>query len=221
VRAALDAAGVELQGGARVDSLTPGGVNFGDGARIAAATAICATGMRGSPLAATLRPPLDDLGRLPLDALLRVEGMNGIYAAGDVARAWADGAGHATAVSCQHARPMGRVAGHNAVCDLPGLETELVSFAAESYVTVLDLGPWGAVYTSGWDRGQRSRRGSGQKRRSGGDLGDINRHGDHNLLAFGTQNNTLTATRLRNGTPSAQWPRSVDPILDDLFGARS
>jgi NADH:ubiquinone reductase (H+-translocating) len=22
----------------------------------------------------------------------------------------------------------------------------------ESYVTILDLGPWGAVYTAGWDR---------------------------------------------------------------------
>ena len=45
---------------------------------------------------------------------------------------------------------MGRYAGHNVVCDLLGLEP--LPLHIEYYVTVLDLGPWGAVYTRGWDR---------------------------------------------------------------------
>jgi NADH dehydrogenase len=47
---------------------------------------------------------------------------------------------------------MGRFAGHNAACDLLGREAERLPFSAPDYVTVLDLGPWGAVYTAGWDR---------------------------------------------------------------------
>ena len=53
-------------------------------------------------------------------------------------------------MSCQHGRPMGRFAGHNVVCDLFG--EPMLPLRIEWYVTVLDLGPWGAVYTQGWDR---------------------------------------------------------------------
>jgi NADH:ubiquinone reductase (H+-translocating) len=47
---------------------------------------------------------------------------------------------------------MGRIAGHNAACDLLGRPAERVRFAAPDYVTILDLGPWGAAYTRGWGR---------------------------------------------------------------------
>jgi NADH:ubiquinone reductase (H+-translocating) len=53
-------------------------------------------------------------------------------------------------MSCQHARPMGRFAGHNAAADLLG--QALLDLRIERYVTVMDLGPWGAMYTEGWDR---------------------------------------------------------------------
>jgi NADH dehydrogenase len=48
---------------------------------------------------------------------------------------------------------MGRIAGHNAVCDIAGRMDDRLSFAAPDYVTVLDLGPHGALYTAGWERG--------------------------------------------------------------------
>ena len=57
---------------------------------------------------------------------------------------------HTSVMSCQHSRPMGRFAGHNVVADLFGLP--MLPLRIESYVTILDLGPWGAVYTEGWDR---------------------------------------------------------------------
>ncbi len=45
---------------------------------------------------------------------------------------------------------MDRFAGHNVVYDLLG--ESMLPFRIDWYVTVLDLGSWGAVYTEGWDR---------------------------------------------------------------------
>ncbi|OYV48080.1 MAG: proton-conducting membrane transporter, partial [Burkholderiales bacterium 21-58-4] len=50
----------------------------------------------------------------------------------------------------QHGRPMGRYAGHNVVADLLG--QALLPLHVDWYTTIVDLGPWGAVYTEGWDR---------------------------------------------------------------------
>ena len=153
IREALRDAGVTCIGGARVGAVDRAGVTLADGTRLPAWTSVCATGMRASPLGGTLGLPLDPLGRLPVDAFLAVQGLAGVYAAGDIASAAADDAGHRTVMSCQHARPMGRFAGFNAVCDLAGRPERRLRFAAPDYVTVLDLGAWGAVYTAGWDRG--------------------------------------------------------------------
>jgi NADH dehydrogenase len=45
---------------------------------------------------------------------------------------------------------MGRFAGHNVVCDLLGLP--MLPLKIDWYTTILDLRPWGAVCTAGWDR---------------------------------------------------------------------
>ncbi|HYI14211.1 MAG TPA: hypothetical protein VEX37_02395, partial [Thermomicrobiales bacterium] len=57
---------------------------------------------------------------------------------------------HRTLQSCQHALQLGRFAGENAARDLLGIET--VPYAQRRYVTCLDLGRSGAVFTDGWDR---------------------------------------------------------------------
>ena len=59
-----------------------------------------------------------------------------------MARAKVDGQ-HASVMSCQHGRPMGRFAGHNVVCDLLGEEP--LALDIDDYVTCVDLGPWGAA----------------------------------------------------------------------------
>ena len=151
IREALAALGVEARTGTAPRAVEADAVLLADGERIPAATVLCATGMQASPLAASLGLPCDGLGRLAADPWLAVPGAPGLYAAGDLAAAEA-APGHATVMSCQHARPMGRIAGHNAACDLLGREAERVRFAAPDYVTILDLGPWGAAYTRGWDR---------------------------------------------------------------------
>jgi NADH dehydrogenase len=105
--------------------------------------------MRANPLTAQFGVPCDRLGRLPVDDYLRVERVAGVFAAGDVAAATMDDE-HMSVMSCQHGRPMGRYAGYNVISDLFG--APMLSLRIPWYVTVLDLGPAGAVYTEGWDR---------------------------------------------------------------------
>ncbi|MFG1299135.1 FAD-dependent oxidoreductase [Xanthobacter sp. V3C-3] len=152
VVAALAALGVETRPNAQVEAVDATGVRLRGGEHIPATTVVFATGMKASPLTAGLGGARDRFGRVMVDAYLAVEDVPGVYAAGDCASVAADGAGHRSVMSCQHGRPMGRLAGHNALCDLAGRPQDRVAFDAPDYVTVTDLGPEGAVYTSGWDR---------------------------------------------------------------------
>jgi NADH dehydrogenase len=146
---ALSALGVETRLGAKIAVVDATGVTLASGEMIPAATVVWCAGMRASLLAAALPGTHDRLGRLAVDEFMRVQGLTTIFAAGDVAVAMVDGI-HATVMSCQFARPMGRFAGHNIVADLFGLP--MLPLRIDWYVTVLDLGPWGALYTRGWDR---------------------------------------------------------------------
>lgn len=146
---ALRRAEVETRLGASVASVDADGVTLSDGERIEAATTIVTVGLRASDLAEQVPAPRDDLGRLHVDEMLRVEGVPGVYTAGDVARAHVDEENVAL-MSCQHARTMGKYAGVNAARDLLGLPPR--PYRQERYVTCLDLGASGAVLTTGWDR---------------------------------------------------------------------
>jgi NADH dehydrogenase len=149
IEEALAALGVETRLGIEVASIHPAGLHLKSGEEIPAATVVWCAGMRANPLHRLFPVAPDRFGRIPVDEFLRVKAVPGVFAAGDVA--WNMMAeGHASVMSCQHARPMGRFAGHNVVCDLFGLP--MLPLRIDWYVTVLDLGPWGAVYTEGWDR---------------------------------------------------------------------
>ncbi len=149
VERALELLGIEWRAGRRVAAVDRGGVTLSDGERIAAATTVWTGGFRASPLAAMLPVELDELGRIPVDEFLRVRGVDGVHAAGDIARALAD-ATHVAPMSCQYAIPMGERAGGNAVADLLGLAP--TRFAKPDYVTCLDLGDAGGLFMQGWDR---------------------------------------------------------------------
>jgi NADH dehydrogenase len=146
---ALTSLGVELRMGIDVRSVSASGVVLGSGEVLPTATVIWCAGMRAQPLTQAFPLARDALGRLPVDEFLRVKGVPGVFAAGDVAWGLMDDC-HVSVMSCQHGRPMGRFAGHNVVCDLLGLP--LLPLQVPYYVTILDLGPWGAVYTEGWER---------------------------------------------------------------------
>lgn len=149
IQTALAALGVETRTSVSVTSVTEGGATLGSGELIQAATVVWCAGMRATPLTRLLPVERDRQGRIPVDAYMRVQGADGVFAAGDAARAMLDDT-HASVMSCQHGRPMGRFAGHNVVCDLLG--RPMLPLQIGWYVTCLDLGPWGALYTEGWDR---------------------------------------------------------------------
>lgn len=153
VETALASLDIETRLGVRVVSIEAAGMRLNSGEFIAAQTVIWCAGMRASPLAASFPGARDRLGRLLVDPLMRVADVGGVFAAGDVASSVIDGL-HPTVMSCQFARPMGRFAGHNVVADLAGLP--MLPLRIDWYVTVLDLGGWGALYTEGWDREVRA-----------------------------------------------------------------
>lgn len=146
---AIDELKIERRLGRTVTSATRRDITLSDGEVIPAATVVWTAGMAASPLTAQIPGERDRLGRLSVDEYLRVVGVPDVYAAGDTALAAADD-GRTTTQSCQHALPMGKFAGHNVAADLLG--TALLPFTPDPYVTCLDLGPAGAVYTEGWDR---------------------------------------------------------------------
>ena len=149
IQEALGALGIETRGGVSIAALDAEGATLATGERIAAATVVWCAGMQAHPLTAQFPVERDRLGRLPVEPSLRIKGLEAEFAAGDAAWFPVDGE-HASVMSCQHSRPMGRFAGHNVVCDLLGAPT--LPLRIDWYTTILDLGPWGAVYTEGWDR---------------------------------------------------------------------
>jgi NADH dehydrogenase len=190
VAEALAQARVELRLGARVRGLHDGALALDDGAPWRAHAVVLATGMEAAPVAQWVPGAHDDLGRLRVDAFLRAGAVHenhdgrttsgraapaggigadgigaggnragGIWAAGDAAVA-DDGSGHDTVASCQHALQSGRAAGANAARALLG--EPLVPFRARPYVTCLDLGRYGALFTQGHAR-EVVRRGAAAK----------------------------------------------------------
>jgi NADH dehydrogenase len=149
INGALSALGVETRLNVSVISVHANGIKLSSGEFISAKTVVWCAGMQASPVGAAFATERDRHGRLLVDRFMRATGLRHVFAAGDVASSVIDGI-HSTVMSCQFARPMGRFAGHNVVADLFSLP--MLPLQIDSYVTVLDLGAWGALYTVGWDR---------------------------------------------------------------------
>ena len=145
--------GIEWRLGVSVSAVDADGVLLDDGQRIDAGTVIWTVGFRASGLTEQLGAPRDATGRLQVDGFLKVAGLQDVFAAGDTARAATDELGNFSVMSCQHAIPLGRYAGNNAAAELIGVAPRI--YSQPKYVTCLDLGAWGAVYTEGWDRVQK------------------------------------------------------------------
>jgi NADH dehydrogenase len=126
------------------------GVTLTDGQRIDAKTVVWTTGVRASSLTEQIPAERDHLGRLHVDAHLKVIGQEDIFATGDVAYAASDDIGNFALMTCQHAISLGRHAGNNVAAQVLGVDP--TPYSQPKYVTCLDLGAWGAVYTEGWDR---------------------------------------------------------------------
>ena len=142
--------GIEWVLNSGVTAIDANGVTLADGRHIESQTVVWTVGFRASPLTEQMSGTRDAQGRLHVDANLKVLGQEHVYAAGDVAYAATDDLGNFAAMSCQHAISLGRHAGNNVAADLLGIAP--TPYRQPKYVTCLDLGGWGAVYTEGWDR---------------------------------------------------------------------
>jgi len=159
IEEALAALRVETRSQVEVATVDAKGVTLTSGEFIPTLTVVWCAGMAASPLTAAMGGERDRHGRLVVNPFMQAAGLKNVFAAGDAAVCKLDGE-HPTVMSCQFARPMGRFAGHNVVADLYG--QPMLPLQIDWYVTVLDLGRWGALYTTGWDR-QVSATGSAAK----------------------------------------------------------
>jgi NADH dehydrogenase len=142
--------GIEWKVGASVAAVDANGVTLADGEYIESNTVIWTVGFRAHSLTEQVQGTRDHQGRLHVDQNLKVRGHADVYASGDVAYAATDDLGNFAAMSCQHAIALGRYAGNNVAAELLGVEP--IAYSQPKYVTCLDLGAWGAVFTEGWDR---------------------------------------------------------------------
>jgi len=108
----------------------------------------------------------DEFGRFSVNRYLQLPDLNHVLMAGDTAKALAyeepgheelsheqpvpQNQAHYTYMSCQHAIPMGLVAGRNAA--LACLQQPVEPFRKSVYATCIDLGETGALFTMGWER---------------------------------------------------------------------
>jgi NADH dehydrogenase len=149
IEAALADAGVELRLGATITSLSSSHVSFSDDTRLDVDAVVLTTGLGAASLAEQIPGERDAAGRIVVDRWLRAPQADHVFVTGDAAAA-DTGDGHRTLQSCQHALRLGRYAGENAARDLLG--KPLLPYEQPRYVTCLDLGRSGAVFTLGWDR---------------------------------------------------------------------
>jgi len=87
----LEELGVEVKLGAKVTAIDAGGVALDGGERIAARTVLWAAGVAASPLARSLKVPLDRAGRVKVNPDLTVPGHPEAFVVGDLAALEIDG----------------------------------------------------------------------------------------------------------------------------------
>ncbi|MFX2607561.1 NAD(P)/FAD-dependent oxidoreductase [Enterobacter mori] len=153
--------GVEWRLNSEVEAIDANGVTLKNGERIAASTVVWTAGVEANSLSQHIDGERDNQGRLIVTESLQVPAHPDIYATGDMAHAKTDDAGNTALMTCQHAIQLGKFAGHNAAASL--LNIAPYPYRQVNYVTCLDLGAWGAVYTEGWEQAVKSVREEAKK----------------------------------------------------------
>ncbi|NIF35118.1 NAD(P)/FAD-dependent oxidoreductase [Enterobacter sp. Tr-810] len=153
--------GVEWRLNSEIEAIDADGVTLKNGEHIPSSTVVWTAGVEASPLNQQIEGERDNQGRLIVEESLQVPAHPDIYATGDMAHAKTDDVGNTALMTCQHAIQLGKFAGHNAAASL--LNIEPYPYRQVNYVTCLDLGAWGAVYTEGWEQEVKSVREEAKK----------------------------------------------------------
>jgi NADH dehydrogenase len=147
---ALEDLGVEIKLSTAVTAVDATGVTLATGERLDTLTTVWTAGVVANELNQLIPCEKDNFGRLHVDGYLRTLTEKDIFAAGDIAFAATDNHGNFAMMSCQHALPMGTSAGYNAAADLLGISKNI--YHQPNYVACLDLASFGAVFCEGWER---------------------------------------------------------------------
>jgi NADH dehydrogenase len=100
----LAARGVDIRVGTTLESVESHAATLSDGSRIPTSTVVWTAGVRANPVNERLGLPLDDRGRVLVDAALRVEGVPHVWGLGDGARVPNEATpGQFDPPTCQHA----------------------------------------------------------------------------------------------------------------------
>lgn len=142
--------GVEWRLNSEIEAVDANGVTLRNGEHIPTATVVWTAGVEAHPLSQQIPGERDPQGRLKVNDNLQVPAHPDVYATGDMAHARTDDQGNTALMTCQHAIQLGKFAGHNAAASL--LNVAPYAYRQVNYVTCLDLGGWGAVYTEGWEQ---------------------------------------------------------------------
>jgi NADH dehydrogenase len=137
--------GIDIRLGTRLESVAPDAVTLTTGERIPTRTTVWTTGVAPHPSLAQLRVPLDSNGRVVVDRYMRVEGMEGVWAAGDCA-AVPDPSAQMTKASpptAQHAIRQGRTVAVNVAAALGIGQAQ--PFAYRNRGSFVNLGRYKAV----------------------------------------------------------------------------
>lgn len=153
--------GVEWRVNSEVESIDATGVTLKGGEHIESSTVVWTAGVEAHPLTQQISAERDAQGRLRVNDLLQIPALPDVYATGDTAHAKTDELGNTALMTCQHAIQLGKFAGHNAAASL--LNAAPHPYRQVNYVTCLDLGGWGAVYTEGWEQAVKSVREEAKK----------------------------------------------------------
>ncbi|HEY5285837.1 MAG TPA: NAD(P)/FAD-dependent oxidoreductase [Solirubrobacteraceae bacterium] len=130
--------GIEIETRTTLTSVTARGATLSSGEQIPARTVVWTAGVAPSPVVASLGLPLDDGGRIEVDAELRVNGNPGVWAVGDCA-AVPDPArqGQACPPTAQHAIRQGRLAAANIAATLDHREPKAFRYRTAGVVAEL------------------------------------------------------------------------------------
>ena len=134
---------IDIRTATRLERIEDGIVHLSDGDAFAAETLVWTAGVRAAPLAAGSGFPVDARGRVRVDRALRVHGMEGVWAAGDVAAVPDEHASQGTSPpTAQHALRQARVLADNVAASLQGGRLRAVPLREQGHALLARPLPW-------------------------------------------------------------------------------
>lgn len=138
----LHGRGIDIRLGTTLEEVTEGTARLSTGEVLDTDTVVWTAGVAAHPSLGRMAVPLDDRGRVPVDSHLRVEGIDGVWAAGDCA-AVPDPGGGVCPPTAQHAVRQGPVLARNIAAELGVGEAAPYDYQAKA--AFVNLGRYKAV----------------------------------------------------------------------------